>query len=290
MAIPNFSPRFAAALVALIALGACESPMHGETRTASLSAFATKTTDSDEDWPSQESEGAIQARGPLGPDLAFPIRFGLARIHEGQLSVIPRAEAAEWQALRQRLSQHWYQILPLSPLVTAAAGHPLGKRQSPRCQGQYMDCLSELVRQIRAGADRQQLNVVLLYEAKSWPEFPEDPQGAVDHAAIGLWMAPHEMVETGAAAEAVLLDVRSGRPFGLATTGVPKFESDRAASQPASEAAEAHRQSATTRAVAALVREVETMLYRLGLAAAETRRQRRAMRAPTDLLSQAAGS
>lgn len=155
----------------------------------------------------------IRAAADVEPLLRFPARIGIARVEHGALSPMPPQEAEIWRAMAEELGKDWGTFLPVSPLITAlAAGAP-----ADRCHSQSA-CLAETVRNIRLGAARQHVDVVLIYEVFAESETSSNPLAVTKIALIGYFLAPSENISADGFAQAVLVDVRNGYTYGHVDT------------------------------------------------------------------------
>ena len=177
---------------------------------------ATEVTDAD-----------IVAAADLEPALSFPARIGIARIDDGRFTALPLAEAAAWQKMGERLGPAWGDFEPLRPFIAAVAnpGAPdssCGQEVRGIIGATYsgtppsFKCLRETAQNIRLGAARQDLDVVLIYESFGRSENSSNSLAITKLALIGFFL-PTEDVEAEGQAQAVLVDVRSGYHYGSAT-------------------------------------------------------------------------
>ena len=146
------------------------------------------------------------------PKLSFPARIGIARIDTGTLTTLPPGEAEAWQGLADRLGPDWGEFVPVSPMVVELV------QPEPRelCQG----CADEIVKAIRLGAARQHLDVVLIYEVTGAGKIRSNPFAATYMTILGLYLTPSRNVSADAMAQALIVDVRNGYPYGFATVFV----------------------------------------------------------------------
>ena len=72
----------------------------------------------------------------------------------------------------------------------------------------------ELVRKIRLGAARQHIDVVLLYELFSETDSETLATAVANWTILGMYIMPSEKTATVGHANALLLDVRNGYPYG----------------------------------------------------------------------------
>ncbi|MEM7172811.1 MAG: hypothetical protein AAF530_21790 [Pseudomonadota bacterium] len=223
---------------------------------------------------SDQIHQALHAAAAVEPILTFPARFGLARIDRGGLTPIPESEAAHWRALAADLGPGWGEFVPISPLIAAFTHTEVAPLDQELCHGwrlerNYADCLGQVVHGIRLGAARQHVDAVLVYEGTAWSKSAENALGLAKLTIVGFWLAPTESIEAGAAAQALLLDVRNGYTYGHAQSELLDSAETITPSVGSSAVADDMRGEALNQAVAALVPQVKSMLYDLRLQLAE---------------------
>ncbi|MEM8741905.1 MAG: hypothetical protein AAGE13_10455 [Pseudomonadota bacterium] len=140
----------------------------------------------------------------VDPQLQIPGRFGLARIVNGRLTAIPEEEAEQWRGL---VAKHTNlgEFVAISPLVAALAA---GDACRPYC---------DPIREIRLGAARQHVDAVLVYELGARTEKTNTLLAVADLTIIGGAFLPTRTVSAEGVAQALLLDVRNGYPYGTAS-------------------------------------------------------------------------
>lgn len=184
------------------------------------------------------------------PLLRFPARIGLARVEAGRLAAIPPEEAEPWLRLATDLGPAFGTFVPVSPLIaeTTAASFPQGSVQG-------------VVERIRLGAARQHLDAVLVYEVTQSGTDRLTPFSVLDLTVIGAILLPTRAVEGKAVANALLLDVRNGYPYGTASSA-----GSAESAAPAFGTGDARRSTADlarAEAVGKLASEVKTMATQL---------------------------
>ena len=132
----------------------------------------------------------------------------------------------------------------------------------------YRKSLAQVVQEVRLGAARQHLDAVLIYETHSLAEETSNPLASTKIALIGFFL-PTENVAAEGFAQAVLVDVRNGYTYGMAST-VTEKPVQRITSTGNTAAVRWQAElTARSRAAVALTGEVETLLRDLRLALAE---------------------
>ncbi len=256
----------AAALVAVLA--ACGHTVQTTSGSKYLSTY--DLSDHDLDVLVGTDEG-IAAAADVEPQLRFPARLGLARIDAQGLTAIPPAEAKAWMALAERLGDGYGEFVPVSPLVAALAAPEAPRRVvMGNLAWDYRTSLARVVREVRLGAARQHLDAVLIYEASGTAAETSNPLAVTKLALIGFFL-PTEDVEAQGAAQAVLVDVRNGYTYGMASAVAEQPVQRITTSGNTTAVRRAAAQEAGARAVSALTGEVETMMRDLRLALAERR-------------------
>jgi hypothetical protein len=204
------------------------------------------------------------------PILTFPARIGIARVDDGNLTPLPRAEAEAWFAVAERLGPKWGQFVSISPLIAALASQPLGKDER-YCGNYYTRCLERTIRDIRLGAARQHVDAVLIYESFGRSDTSSNPLAVTWISLVGMFVAPSENISADGFAQAVLLDVRNGYSYGFASAEAEDAAFTLSTMVNASGNREEVLDEAKTAAVLELTKEVEKMATNLRLELAESR-------------------
>jgi hypothetical protein len=215
-----------------------------------------------------DKEVAEAAR--VEPQLRFPARLGLARIDRGGLTPIPASEAKAWRSLAARLGHGYGEFVPISPLISALAAPDERVVVGHDGSWHYRTSLAETVRRIRLGAARQHVDAVLIYEAFARSSEEGNALSVTKIALIGFFL-PTEDVEAEGSAQAVLVDVRNGYTYGIASAVSAEPARRLSTSGNSYKVQEDARAEAQARAVEALTGEVETLVRDLRLALAEQR-------------------
>ncbi|NIA68219.1 hypothetical protein HBA54_06405 [Pelagibius litoralis] len=215
-------------------------------------------------------DGGIRAAADVEPQLRFPARLGLARIENGRLTSVPQGDAMAWRSLAERLGDGYGSFVPVSPLIAALAVPRDAVDAAGRCSPAYRSCLAQIVHEVRLGAARQHLDAVLIYETFGKSEETSNPLAVTKLALIGFFL-PTEDVAAEGSAQAVLVDVRNGYTYGMASAVADKPVQRITTSGNSYAVQRAAQQVAQVRAVENLTGEVEAMLRDLRLALAEGR-------------------
>lgn len=203
----------------------------------------------------------IRAIAAIEPALRFPARIGVARVEHRQLTSVPPAELVHWGELAERLGPQTGEFAPVSPMI-AAMVDPQG--------GSANRTPADLIADIRRGAARQHLDYVLVYELSGDFSQSTNVLSAADLTILGYFLLPSREVTIRGAANAILLDVRNGYPYGTAAAAVE--DTDLARGSSARDRGRDGAQRARRAAVEKLTSEVEAMITDLREAEAAMRR------------------
>ncbi|PCJ30540.1 MAG: hypothetical protein COA90_09000 [Gammaproteobacteria bacterium] len=156
----------------------------------------------------------VRKAAMVEPTLTFPARIGIARIDRGYLTSIPDAEIEFWEESRKNIGYKLGEFVPVSPLITTMAVSSVG----------VDDKTIDVVSQIRIGAARQHMDAVLIYEVYSRENSSSNGLSIGDLTIIGAYLLPSKSVETQGYANALLIDVVQGYPYGTAEASLEKSE------------------------------------------------------------------
>jgi hypothetical protein len=220
----------------------------------------------------------VKAAAEVEPVLTFPARLGLARIVDGRLSPIPDNEARLWADFAAA-NEDLGEFVPVSPLLAAFAIADT-KDAAPSVPvdcGSYVCTQSpvEIVQAIRIGAARQHVDAVLIYEVGASGNNELNPLAIGDLLLVGLAVLPGRDLEARGLAQAILIDVRNGYPYGTAAAAAdisrlhPTMGSDAKL--------EAMRRDVAAAVVAQLIPEVQAMVAELKAGLAGTSAAKQAM-------------
>ncbi len=189
---------------------------------AGCTTYVTQTTSGQDylsQYPTQMGEGAAGSASDLNqevrevaavePLLRFPARIGLAKLHNGQMVNLAPEEAEVWAAVRERLGEGFGEFVPVSALIAESV------YTAP--EGINSKSAKEVIRKLRLGAARQHLDAILVYEVFSETNRKTLPTAVSDWTIIGAYFVPSREVEVVGYANALLLDVRNGYPYGTAS-------------------------------------------------------------------------
>lgn len=158
--------------------------------------------------PVSDIDVEVREAAAVEPLLRFPARIGIARLQYGRLSAIPADEADAWAAAAAHLGNDFGEFVPVSPLIAAMfepdSPFQYGKKNSAR---RTLDI-------VRLAAARQHLDAVVIYEVDATSDVKGSPLSIAEWTVIGALMLPTENVKAEGVAQAILLDVRNGYPYG----------------------------------------------------------------------------
>ncbi len=215
----------------------------------------------------------IKEAAAVEPLLRFPARIGLARIgkagHWGgaALTGIPEREAAGWQKVATNLGPKFGEFVPVSPLVA--------EMFDDRNREQRGSDAREVVRKIQLASARQHLDAVIIYESDGTADSSGNPLSLGEWTLIGAFILPSQDVEARGIAQAMMIDVRNGYPYG--TARAEANDSSVTVRFATGDAEKDLAESVRLAAVENLAPEVEKMVRELRTELAE-KRERRAQR------------
>ncbi len=187
------------------------------------------------------------------PILRFPARIGIARVADRRLTTIPGEEMEYWLGVRDTLGDSFGEFVPVNPMIANLAAESVNLNRH--------DDLA-LINEIRLGSARQHLDAVLIYEVFSLTESNRNLLKIADLTIIGGYLLPSEQVEAEGFANAILIDVMQGYPYGTADVVVDKETSFTPSNYKYSTKNDLSS-LVMTKAVSALSEEVEGMMQQL---------------------------
>lgn len=155
----------------------------------------------------------VREAAAVEPVLRFPARIGLARIENGNLTVMPMEEADGWNKTAERLGRSFGEFVPVNPMVARMVA-------GTRSYGQYDS--AGTIDAIRLGAARQHLDAVLVYEVTTKESEHSNILAAANTTILGGYILPSERHDAEGLGNALLIDVVQGYPYGTLTTTVKK--------------------------------------------------------------------
>jgi hypothetical protein len=152
-------------------------------------------------------DAEVRAAAAVEPTLRFPARVGIARLDRRQLTNIPADEALAWEDAATHLGKDFGEFVPVSPIVAAMF-------ETASLRGSNESAAREAIEIIRLAAARQHLDAVIVYEVDATSDVKANPLSLAEWTLIGAFVLPSEDVKAAGAAQAILLDVRNGYPYG----------------------------------------------------------------------------
>ena len=169
---------------------------------------------------SQDINQLIRQAAAVEPVLTFPARIGIARIDSGFLSTIPTDELEAWGKIRQNLGKDFGEFIPVNPMIANMVAKSFDYEGEYKQHQQMID----VVNKIRLGAARQHLDAVLIYEVYSREESDSNLLSIGNLTIIGAYVLPSKSVTSEGYANAMLIDVIQGYPYGTAEAYLDKSE------------------------------------------------------------------
>lgn len=250
----------------VLTLTACSQHVQTSSGAEYLAAYTKASNDPKRKAKVVVTEAAVRKAAKVEPILRFPARLGLARIEGGRLTGIPRREAALWHDLAWK-NRHLGEFVPISPIIAAfTASNTKGSGYVAGCNNNVWyrptNChTGTLVSAIRLGAARQHVDAVLIYEVGSNSKKENTFLAFADLTIIGGAILPTRSLKAQGVAQALLLDVRNGYPYGTASAGADL--SSLSVSWGSDERQASLREKASLKVVRNLLPKVEKMFRRL---------------------------
>lgn len=145
---------------------------------------------------------SVRQAAAVEPILKFPARIGLARIEHGRMVGIPKEELTLWQTLIEKRADLG-EFVAINPFVASYTSSALELSEQ-----------AHVAHRIRLGAARQHVDAVLIYEIRSGSSNETSILGLADLTIIGGAVLPTRVIDAKARADALLIDVRNGYPYG----------------------------------------------------------------------------
>ena len=211
---------------------------------------------------SKSVDKEVRKAASVEPILRFPARIGLARIAGRSLTGIPEAELRLWHNLA-REHQNLGEFVTVSPIIAEFTASAVDSWATA----------DQLVSKIRLGAARQHIDAVLIYEVGSNSNQVNTPLAFADFTIFGGALLPTRSLKATGIAEALLLDVRNGYPYGTAHAEADL--SSLSTSWGASDNAVVLRAKASLKVIEHLLPEIADMFHKLKRKLPRTKRRRK---------------
>ena len=147
----------------------------------------------------------------IEPSIQFPSRIGLVKLFNGRITNLSAEEVEAWEEARSTMGSKFGDFIPVSPMIAEMVYTPRNTNSKSKIKS------SEIFRKIRLGAARQHLDHVLVYEVFSETKTTKLASSVANWTIIGGYFVPSREIETTGYANALLLDVRNGYPYGSAS-------------------------------------------------------------------------
>lgn len=170
------------------------------------------------DLPSEKAgsiDEEVREIANVEPTLRFPARIGLAKLYNGRISNLTAEEVEGWEKAKEEMGAEFGEFIPVSSMIAELAyTAPKRTKDTPIVKS------SEIFRKVRLGAARQHIDYVLLYEVFSDTKTTKLASSVANWTIIGGYFIPSRKIQTTGHANALLLDVRSGYPYGTASASL----------------------------------------------------------------------
>ena len=153
----------------------------------------------------------VKAIASIEPSIQFPSRIGLVKLFNGRITNLSVKEIEAWEESRSTMGATFGDFIPVSPMIAEMVFTPR------KTNGKSKESPSDIFRKVRLGAARQHLDHVLIYEVFSETKTTKLASSVANWTIIGGYFVPSREIETSGFANALLLDVRNGYPYGTAS-------------------------------------------------------------------------
>ncbi len=263
--------KFAVILVLGTVLAGCSDQVQTTSGAQYLARYQNVPVASGSTGDAVNIDQEIRKAAAVEPILRFPARIGLAKIDTPRccggttLAPISAEEAEAWKKTQDKLGSGFGEFVPLSPLVVSLVVDSINADRKT-------SLLSDVMSRIRVGAARQHLDAVLIYETFSKENRSENILALADVTVLGGFLLPSRDHEVQAFADAMLIDVVQGYPYGTLQTVVDKqTEATSAWGWGPDRSDDAFAQKLKLQAAKQLADEASTMFGKLRLELAEKR-------------------
>ena len=147
----------------------------------------------------------------IEPSIEFPSRIGLVKLFNGRITNLSPDEVEAWENARRTMGSKFGEFIPVSPMIAEMVYTPKNTKSKSNIKS------SEIFRKIRLGAARQHLDHVLVYEVFSETKTTKLASSVANWTIVGGYFVPSREIETTGFANALLIDVRNGYPYGTAS-------------------------------------------------------------------------
>lgn len=197
----------------------------------------------------------IQLIANIEPSIEFPSRIGLVKLFNGRITNLSPNEVEAWENAKHMMGSKFGEFIPVSPMIAEMVYTPRNTNSKSKIKS------SEVFRKIRLGAARQHLDHVLVYEVFSETKTTKLASSVANWTIVGSYFVPSRDIETTGFANALLIDVRNGYPYGTASATLNA--SELAASQTYRDRARNLSDINQIATVIKLIPEVQNMMEKL---------------------------
>ena len=153
----------------------------------------------------------LKAIASIEPSLEFPSRIGLVKLFNGRITNLAAQEVEAWEEAKSAMGYEFGDFIPVNPMIAEMVYTPRNTNSKSKIKS------SEIFRKIRLGAARQHLDHVLVYEVFSETKTTKLASSVANWTIVGGYFVPSREIETTGFANALLIDVRNGYPYGTAS-------------------------------------------------------------------------
>jgi len=143
----------------------------------------------------------------IEPILKFPARIGLAKFENGKLVDISPRDWSDWNVLTEK-HQKLGDFVALNVLGTGGVNNGYVRFRG----GRYN------IEALRVAAAKQHLDALLIYEVDASSRDYRNALSVVDLTLVGGAVLPTRTINVESHARALLIDVRNGYPYGVASS------------------------------------------------------------------------
>ena len=192
----------------LVSIG-CQS--HSVQMTSGKKYLSGYTTHESTEANASDLNEEVKAMASIEPSIQFPARIGLVKLFNGRITNLTVDEVEAWEESRAEMGSQFGDFIPVSPMVAEMVYTPRSTT------GKSKTNPSDIFRKVRLGAARQHLDHVLIYEVFSETKTTKLASSVANWTIIGGYFVPSREIKTTGFANALLLDVRNGYPYGTAS-------------------------------------------------------------------------
>ena len=202
-------------ILSLVSIG-CQS--HSVQMTSGKKYLSNYTNHDVTETNASDLNEEVKAIASIEPSINFPSRIGLVKLYNGRITNLSVQEVEAWEELRSTMGSEFGDFIPVNPMIAEMVYTPRNTNSKSKSNP------SEIFRKVRLGAARQHLDHVLIYEVFSDTKTTKLASSVANWTIIGGYFVPSREIETTGFANALLLDVRNGYPYGTASATLNSTE------------------------------------------------------------------